>query len=234
MTLTTLHLVRHARASASSADYDRLHAQGLTQARLLGEWLGGRRAHFDGVFVGPLERQQHTLSLAREAAAERGVRWPPEIMLEGLAEAPYELIVKEHTLSRLPGDHALEALLGKLHLATGDEREAVMMEIFQHMVAAWQRGEVAGVESPPAFHERVAGALEAILDGRSAGTQVMVMTSHGVIGAMLEQLAAEPQGGRLRFANTSITRVTLDGRRVTRVDANLTEHLPDTALRTLL
>src|SRR4051812_10321464 len=99
--MTTLHLIRHGRASALEADYDQLHPIGEVQARTLGAHLGRAGQRFDAVYVGPLRRQLHTLQLMREAAGTAAANWPAERVLEGLAEGPFEALLKQYTRPRL-------------------------------------------------------------------------------------------------------------------------------------
>src|SRR4029077_15829933 len=94
--MTTLHLIRHGRATALEEDYDQLHPLGELQARLLGEHLAKSALRFDGVYVGPLRRQLPTLRWMREAAAPYGAPWPVERVLPGLAEGPFEMLMKRH------------------------------------------------------------------------------------------------------------------------------------------
>ena len=91
--MSSIHFIRHARASASEANYDQLHETGTLQSRLLGEHFGQHGQHFDAIFVGPHLRHHETLRIARVAAADVGARWPEPIVLEALAEAPYDVLV---------------------------------------------------------------------------------------------------------------------------------------------
>ena len=84
--MTTLHVIRHGRATALEADYDQLHAMGELQARALGVHMSRTGKRFDAIYVGPLRRQLETLRLMREAAGEVGAGWPVAEVLDGLSE----------------------------------------------------------------------------------------------------------------------------------------------------
>src|SRR5262245_7939084 len=185
--MTLLHLIRHGRASATEADYDQLQPLGELQARLLGEHLGRRRQHFDGVYVGPLRRQLETLRLMREAAAEVGSAWPEATVLDGLAEGPFEPLMKQHVRPRLPHDPQLQTIVQALRGAPDARtRDEALNGLFDYMVGLWRQGEVvaAELEAPDAFSARVLGALDRIARSEALGRQVAVVTSNGVIGVL--------------------------------------------------
>src|SRR5262245_4817205 len=106
--MTILHLIRHGRASALEADYDQLQPLGELQARLLGAHLAERAQRFDGVYVGPLKRQRETWRLMCEAAGAWAQQWPEARVLDGLAEGPFEVLMKAHLRPRIKLDVALQ------------------------------------------------------------------------------------------------------------------------------
>ena len=58
--MSKLYFFRHAQASFGAANYDALSDKGIAQTVLLGNYLVAKKHTFDKVFVGPLQRQQHT------------------------------------------------------------------------------------------------------------------------------------------------------------------------------
>jgi hypothetical protein len=82
------------------------------------------------VFVGPLVRQRETLRLMREAAGALGAAWPDAVVLEGLAEGPFEIIMKHHVRPRLPDDAALRALASDVRGASGEARAVALNALF--------------------------------------------------------------------------------------------------------
>jgi broad specificity phosphatase PhoE len=238
--MTVLHLIRHGRASALEADYDRLHGDGEAQARLLGEHLGRGRAAFDAVYVGPHKRQLNTLRLMREGAQPAGVAWPEATLLEGLAEGPFEVLFKVYLRPRIKLDAELQAQMAVLKEASDDAaRQLALESMFDRMVTLWRSGEVHGDDLEPAsaFNARVLDAQQRIAAREGAGRRVAVVTSNGVIGELLEALVnARPPDGRARhrFYNTSVTVLELAAAGPALRALNTTEHLLDPELLTLL
>src|SRR5262245_54747955 len=170
--MTLLHLIRHGRASAAEADYDKLQPLGELQARLLGEHLGRRRQHFDAVYVGPLRRQLETLRLMREAAAEVGSAWPAATVLDGLAEGPVEPLMKNYVRPRLPEDPQLQVIVQALRDAVDARvRDEALNALFDYMVGLWHTGQVvaADLEAPGVFSARVLDALAQIAQREGVG-----------------------------------------------------------------
>jgi broad specificity phosphatase PhoE len=233
-------LIRHGRASALEADYDQLQPLGELQARLLGEHLGRRRQHFDAVYVGPLRRQLETLRLMREAAAEVGSAWPEATVLDGLAEGPFEPLMKKHVRPRLPQDPQMQAIVQAMRGAADPRaRDEALNSLFDYMVGLWRLGEVAAeeLESPSVFNARVLEALDQIAQREAVGRQVAVVTSNGVIGVLLQHVGLEPANGstRHRLYNSSVSLLELDvERRAVARGSNSTEHLSDPEHLTLI
>jgi broad specificity phosphatase PhoE len=238
--MTLLHLIRHGRASALDADYDKLHAMGEAQARLLGEHLARTGRLFDAVYVGPLKRQLDTLRLMREMAEPQGVRWPEAVVHPGLAEGPFELLYKSYLRACLKTDRPLQERLAQMRSAADDGQRQVALEaMFDRMVALWRANAIAGEDLEPAaaFAARVARARDAIGDAVGFGRHVAVVTSNGVIGELLDGVVgreAESAATRHRFYNTSVTLMELTAEGPRLQSRNTTEHITDLALLTLL
>ena len=227
--MTILHLIRHGQASALADDYDQLQPLGEQQARLLGAHLAERGQRFDGVYVGPLRRQRETWRLMREAAGAWGQGWPVEQVLDGLAEGPFEVLMKVHLRPRIKVDARLQTLLAQSREGDETARMSAVQGMFDRMIELWRGGELSGdeLEAAEAFTTRVLAAQDEI--GRREGPerQVAVVTSNGVIGELLRSFAGHEGlgGGRLRFHNTSVSVIELhvDGARLH--GHNLTPHL---------
>lgn len=238
--MTLLHLIRHGRASAAEADYDKLQPLGELQARLLGEHLGRRRQHYDAVYVGPLRRQLDTLRLMREGAAEVGSAWPAATVLDGLAEGPFEPLMKNYVRPRLPQDPQLQVIVQALRGAADPRvRDEALNALFDYMVGLWHGGQVvaADLEAPGVFNARVLDALAQIAQREAVGRQVAVVTSNGVIGVLLQHVGLAPANGstRHRLYNSSVSLLELDvDRRGVARGSNSTEHLSDPEHLTLI
>jgi len=237
--MTTLHVIRHGRATAFEADYDQLHAMGELQARALGVHMARTGKRFDAIYVGPLRRQLETLRLMREAAGEVGVSWPVAEVLDGLSEGPFETLMKTYAARRLATDAVLqrhaEAFRGALDDAA---REVALSSIFEHVIDGWQRGEISGddLESAAAFEARVAAALAHIAEREARGRQVAVVTSNGVIAALVARTpdAAVLGQVRLRVHNSSVSLIELGADGPVLRAHDVTEHLTDPQHLTLI
>ncbi|HKU38187.1 MAG TPA: histidine phosphatase family protein [Polyangiales bacterium] len=238
--MTLLHLIRHGRASALEADYDQLQPLGELQARLLGEHLRRRRQHFDAVYVGPLRRQLETLRIMREAALEVGSAWPEATVLDGLAEGPFEPLMKNHVRPRLPQDPQLQVIVQALRgAADARTRDEALNTLFDYMVGLWRTGAVVAeeLESPTVFQARVLDALERIAQREGQGREVAVVTSNGVIGALLQDAGLAPANGSMRHrlynSSVSLLELNVDRRGIAR-GCNSIEHLSDPDHLTLI
>jgi broad specificity phosphatase PhoE len=233
--MTTLHLIRHGRAQALADDYDQLHEMGIEQARLLGAHLAQRGQRFDAIYVGPLKRQRETMRLMREAAGACAAAWPDAHVLDGLAEGPFELLYKKYLFERMESDPVVRDLVERLRAAPA-ERDALIEQIFVHMVELWTNAAIAGDDLEPAlvFEARVDAALDHIRQREPAGREVAVVTSNGVIGACVRRALGAMDAKRLRVHNASVTRIQLLATGYSLRDHDVTEHLTDPSHLTLL
>lgn len=241
--MTQVHLIRHGRASAEKQDYDQLHPLGIRQSELLGAHLAARAQGFDAVYCGPLLRQRDTLGHMRRAAGAHARAWPDEIILDGLAEAPFDQMVKRGLLPLMAQDPQLVVLVEGLQAASGDEaaKQAQMLRIFHHMALLWLRGQwnVDGIEDVDSFKRRVLVTLDQITAAHRDAEHVAVVTSNGVIGCIVDHLRGTDVHAQdyavPALSNASMTRLSLDASGELRVaETDHTPHLDDPALRTLL
>lgn len=234
--MATLYFIRHAKASPATDNYDQLHPSGERQSQLLGEYLGARRQQFDSVFCGPLERQRHTLQLMREAAGAVAVDWPTAVILEGLREVPADVIMRSCLEERVAGDPELQDLMERLDSSDDSVMHDAISRLYEHMMGLWRANELRRpeLESSADFRDRVLESFERISAATSAGQEVAVVTSNGVIGCVVDHLHPPGGGPELRFANTSITRIAVDSGRGHVLDQNQTDHLVDPTLLTWL
>ena len=236
--VTILHLIRHGRASALEADYDQLQPLGELQAQLLGAHLAETGQRFDAVYVGPLRRQRETWRLMREAAGGWADAWPEAHVLDGLAEGPFEVLMKTHLRPRIKVDPALQALLAQSRQSEDERtRMEAVQAMFDRMLELWRGEEIRAddLESAAAFSARVDAAKDEIARREGPARVVAVITSNGVIGELLRSLEQVERNtsGRLRFHNTSVSVLELhaDGPRVHR--HNATPHLREEHLTLL-
>lgn len=237
--VTILHLIRHGRASALEADYDQLQPLGELQARLLGKHLAEREQLYDAVYVGPLRRQRETLCLMREAAGPWAERWPEAHVLDGLAEGPFELLMKTHLRLRIKVDPAMQALLSQMKSAADEAgRAAAVSAMYDRLIGLWRTDEIRSgdLESAAAFTARVVATADEIARREGPGRHVAVVTSNGVIGELLVARGslALTEGVRLGHYNTSISVLELQPEGGKLHSHNVTAHLSDPSHLTLL
>jgi len=237
--MSTLALVRHGQASFFSDNYDQLSPLGEEQARLLGEYWVRHGTRFDEVYTGPRVRQIETAALAGEAFAKAGLPWPEPQFLEEFDEHQVDRLIKL-TMPQVIQDFEH---LGPLHAAylaaqTPRDKHRTFQLMFEEVVMLWVAGKVAapGVESWPAFKDRVAAGLRRITDGNARGRNVAAFTSVGAITVSLQlslacvDRAAFDMGWRIK--NCSITEFVFSGPRLTLDGFNAYPHLEDLALLT--
>jgi broad specificity phosphatase PhoE len=236
--MSVLTLVRHAQASFFAADYDVLSAVGEAQARALGDYWARTGEFFDAVFVGPRRRQQRTAELAGERLQNAGRPWPKPVVLDELDE--YDLT---GLLDRLAPDLARRdaafAALAEAHRRSAEpERARSFQRMFETLLGHWQKMVAAldGVESWPAFRERVGRALDRMTEGPGRGRRIVAVTSGGFIGTAVGLVLAAPDRTALelnwRLRNGSLSRVIFSRGRRTLDDFNTIPHLTDSELWT--
>jgi broad specificity phosphatase PhoE len=198
-------LVRHGQASWGADDYDVLSELGETQAAIVGRLLAGLAP--DRVVHGTMKRQQRSAEIASAAAgwsvdARTDERWNEIDHVGVLAAHP-------QNFEGSPNDEQFEAWFtgATIRWASGE---------FDHEYA----------ESFAGFRARV---LDALTEVSAAGT-VVVFTSGGPISSVVAHLLAAGLDSYNRLAaavaNTSITRISSDGGRLSLVSFNEHAHLP--------
>ena len=80
--MSQLYFFRHAQASYLADNYDQLSKKGEKQSLELGKYLVQKKLSFDQVFVGPLQRQQHTCKIVAEHYAQQQLKMTRPVCLE--------------------------------------------------------------------------------------------------------------------------------------------------------
>ena len=171
VSMSIVHLVRHAQASFGAEDYDALSELGFRQARWLGEYFSARGLRFARVMSGTMVRQQATARAILQAMGEAD-----ETLLshEGLNEYPGEALYAAHT-GVDPRAHQL-----------ADAR--AYWRTFRLAMQAWSEERLVDVpESWIDFGARVRAALaEAVRDTGAVG----VMLNHAERKLTLPEIAS--------------------------------------------
>ncbi len=237
--MSTLALVRHGQASFFADNYDQLSPLGEQQARLLGEHWVKRGVRFDEVFTGPRVRQIETAALAGEAFARAGIPWPEPQFLPELDEHHVDRLIKQGIESVVRDFPHVGPLHEAYHTATAPrDKQRTFQLMFEQVVMLWVQDKVAvdGVESWPAFQERVRAGLRRITDGGASGRNVAAFTSVGAITVSLQlstgcaDRAAFDLGWRVK--NCSVTDFIFSRDRLTMDTFNSLAHLEDPAMWT--
>ena len=183
--MSRLLVVRHAQASAGSADYDRLSELGWRQATELGAYWVRLCLVPDRVFTGPCRRQRETAEAVAASFAEGPRPWPRAETLAGLDEHDGYRVF-ERWLPRL-ADTDAEA---RAALEMVDRPEArdkrLFYRVYRRVTGLWARGELrtpAGeprLEDWPVFRGRVESAIDDLIGG-DRGRTVVVFTSAGPV-----------------------------------------------------
>jgi len=224
--VATLLLIRHGQASYGEADYDRLSARGIEQARALGKYLAD--AKLDALYSGPLRRQVQTVEMAREGHA-----LPASTVIAELAEYPaFEML--QHLVPRLIAEDA------KFTALTSAPTPKLLDDAFHTVLGRWSRDEwaVPGLERVNEFVARIQRGLDRVLRGARSGGRVAVVTSAGPIGVAVGLVFGIAEERMVRTSitirNASITELRFRSQgfswhpdQISLVTFNLTSHLPD-------
>jgi broad specificity phosphatase PhoE len=173
--VATLFLIRHGQASYGEVDYDRLSSRGREQATALGQFLA--TARLNGLYAGPLVRQQQTMEAATAAAAAMGAALPEVQTIPELAEYPAFEILK-HMVPRLVAEEPRFAALETARTPR------LLDEAFHAILTRWSHDEwvAEGLERIGDFVVRVRTGLDRIFRTAGSGARLACVTSAGPIG----------------------------------------------------
>jgi broad specificity phosphatase PhoE len=216
-----IYVVRHGQAAFGTENYDQLTEIGFAQTRLLGSYFAKRKIHFDAVFTGTLRRQSETADAILEshpalAASDREV-------FAGLDEYKPEAI-----LTALTGEAPVMAASGAARRDPFIVREH--FRLLREALLAWAEDRTRPVDMMP-FREFQDGAVGALVEARQRfpDGHVLVVSSGGVIGAMVAQLLNAPPATavelNLRIRNSSLTEFASTPRRHHLLSYNGLPHL---------
>ena len=201
----TVHVLRHAQASAGAADYDELSKLGHSQAQRVGEYLARHKIKFDAIYLGALKRHAQTLAGITTAYEQTGQTLPAPTMLTELNEYDFRGVLEAYR-SANPNDQDIAA--GRWLVAL----KAAMI--------AWARDQIGadGLETWADFHIRVNAAAKRIaresrLESAQSG-EVLVVTSGGVI-SLFAQRALGFDDSSIVAMNLALKNTALNEFRVT-------------------
>jgi broad specificity phosphatase PhoE len=191
--MSNIILVRHGQASFLAQHYDKLCANGETQARLLGEYWSQRGMAFDRVYSGPRARQTESARIMAEAYRNAGVDFPETAVMNELDEYQAEAVLRECLPQLLEVNSEIREMRRAYESSkeSGDhaERRKTFEKLFEAVIRKWVAGEVtaAGIEPWSAFCERVERGLTQVVRDTPPAASALIVTSAGVIGAAVRR-----------------------------------------------
>lgn len=233
--MSDLYLIRHGQAAFGERNYDRLSANGLQQAKILGRHFAGLRRAFDALYSGTLVRQQKTAQTVTRACREAGLK-PPAVQTR-LAFDEYDAFAVWHaqTARMRAEDPSLSMQLEKIR----EDRRA-FQQAFARVMTRWVSGrhDQEGEPRWAAFKSRVLKGLESLMAAEGGGRRVAVFTSGGPIAVVAQRaLALSDQKAMAlswQILNASVTRFKFSGKRIALTGFNDVTHLEMTGDEGLL
>lgn len=225
-------LVRHGKADAQGAVYDRLTDTGHKQAELFARYIQSAGLKVDAIFSGTMERQKDTAAyLAKLTGIDVSVTPRLNEFLPGFWRATAEEIAA--------GDPAFKKDLERyLAIRTrGDFRSlALFLRQTERIMREWRGGlTAAGCESFEEFRARVHSILREV---QSASGSIFLFSSGTPLSLMIAALLGMEEERffdwmRILY-NTSLSVFNTERGRFLPVTVNTLPHLPDRKLHTLL
>lgn len=230
--MSDIYMIRHAQASFSSENYDRLSTLGCLQSEILGESLSHMGIFFDAIYSGSLERQRHTAERVLErtpAGSRRDLRIQP-----GLNEYDAKGIVEAQVPAMIRDNPKLALDLGRMN-----ERRS-FQRIFERAMRRWLSGryDAEGVEPWKSFRDRVQGAVNRIMMENGRGKTIAIFTSGGPICVTLQMALGITEDIAIQLnwqlRNTSVSVFKYSDRGIFMHSYNSINHLLDRKDSTLL
>lgn len=225
-------LVRHGKADATGAVYDRLTETGHRQAELFAHYIRSAGLRADSIYSGTMQRQKDTAAYLAEMTGLTVTETPRlNEFLPGFWRATAEEIARTDEDFR----RDLERYLAIR--TRGDFRSlALFLRQTERIMAEWRDGLTApGCESFSEFRARVHSILDEVRTRSgsvflfSSGTPLSLMIAH------LLDMKEERFFDWMRILyNTSLSVFSLERGRFLPVTVNTLPHLPDRSLHTLL
>jgi broad specificity phosphatase PhoE len=235
-------LVRHGQASFLEQDYDKLCANGETQAQLLGDYWSRRGVVLGSVYSGPRVRQRETARIVSETYRSAGVDFPETVVMSEFDEYQAEAVLREC----LPQLLRVNAEINELHRAykgSGESaqsgaRRKTFQKLFEAVISKWVAGEVsaAGVEPWNEFCLRVERGLVQVVRYTPPAASAVIFTSAGAIGAATRRALHLSAADTLQLTwmsrNASFSEFLASGERFTLSSFNAHPHLDGDGLLT--
>ncbi len=173
--------VRHGQACFGADDYDCLSDLGQQQTALTGQYLASSGISLKAIYEGDLKRQRQTA----DAIAAHYDSPIPRIVEPGFNELDTEQQL-DCLVPELIRNHSELAALLEEAMTSKKYFQKLLKIVFNHWVL--DQPEVAGLESWPAFSQRIAASVQRVMAEQGASSTTLVSTSGGVIAAVAQQV----------------------------------------------
>jgi broad specificity phosphatase PhoE len=237
--MSSLIFVRHGHARSFETDSDQLSLTGEVQARALAKFWIDQNQSFNEAYCGTLKRQRQTAEIAGSCFNEAGMSWPhlqttPELNeydAHGMINLLIPALAKRDSVFR-------DLVIDFEEKRNSPERNRSFQKMFEAVTAVWQQDEIEvdGVESWSTFSSRVRAFLKRIITHEKSGRRIVVFTSGGVIGLIVQTTLSAPEIKTLdinwRIRNCSLTEFVFSRGRLSLDSFNSTPHLNESSLIT--
>ena len=224
--MSEIYMVRHGQASFGSHNYDVLSETGITQARILGDYLAGIGMRFDALYAWKMERQVGTAKEIVAGFRRHGIEMPDLRLHPALSEYGTTSVLVSYVPDLVKENPSLQYDVERIYT---DKRS--FQKVFEAVIVRWVTGKhpMPGVEPWDVFSFRVHEGMREIMAESGRGKKLLLVTSGGPIAAVLQSaLSLTPEMAiRLswQIANTSVTRFMYNDERVTLSGFNSLAHL---------
>jgi|SRR5262245_11467334 len=237
--MSSLIFVRHGQARSFEPDSDQLSLTGEVQTRALANFWIQQNQSFHEVYSGTLKRQRHTAEIAGRCFNEAGLSWPHLQTTSDLNEYDAKGIINLLVPALAERDYGFRELVADFERKKDSpERNRSFQKMFEAVTSVWlqEEIEVEGVESWSTFRSRVRTVLERIISRGESGRRIVVFTSGGVIGLIVQSALGAPEMKMLdinwRIRNSSLTEFIFSRGRLSLDSFNATPHLNELSLIT--
>ena len=183
--MSKIFFFRHAQASLGADNYDVLSKKGELQALELGKYLVKKKYLFDKIYVGSLQRQQHTYEIVSEVFKKNKLEIPNPIILKGLNEHQATEAMKIEMPKMIISDPLIKKLWNEIEL-NPEKKKVNLMLGFKYFLNLWAKDKifVNGVISWKDFRNNVKKGLTIILKNTKNNQKIGVFTSGGTISSI--------------------------------------------------
>ena len=183
--MSKIFFFRHAQASLGADNYDVLSKKGELQALELGKYLVKKKYLFDKIYVGSLQRQQHTYEIVSEVFKKNKLEIPNPIILKGLNEHQATEAMKIEMPKMIISDPLIKKLWNEIELNPENKKVNLMLG-FKYFLNLWAKDKifVNGVIPWKDFRNNVKKGLTIILKNTKNNQKIGVFTSGGTISSI--------------------------------------------------